>query len=230
MSNERRNEGQLLCGVLGLETLLDRMQNAGRSEFVDTSATASNLLGPFWQDDSPLLEPGADIIMDGSSNGRRVHMHGQVLDALTLKPVVGAELDVWHSNAEGIYAQQDPSQPRFNHRGRFLADGSGSYTFYCGRPAPYSIPDDGPAGKLIRLMDRHPMRPAHLHFIVKATGYETIITELFDSESKFVEDDCMYAVKKSLVVDFVPLKGNDVKPDYELKFNFYMLKITNRKL
>ena len=222
MSTAERNEGQLFCGVLGIETLLDRMQDAGATvNKASGNPTSSNLLGPFYRNDSPLLKNGSNIVLDNSHDGRRVHMYGRVLDAATQEPMPGVELDVWHSNAEGLYAQQDPSQPYLNLRGKFLTDEEGKYEIYCGIPAAYSIPDDGPAGKLLRLLDRHPMRPAHLHFIVRANAYETITTELFDRNSSYLRDDSMYAVKEDLIVDFVPVRGND-KAEYELKFDFHM--------
>ena len=196
MSDGRRNEGQLFCGVLGIETLLDRMQDAGATIGSSRSATSSNLLGPFYQTDSPLLDNGSSIVLDGSDKGRRVYMHGRVFDSNSMEPVHGAELDVWHSNSEGLYAQQDPSQPYLNLRGRFKSNSQGQYEFYCGIPAAYSIPDDGPAGKLLRKLDRHPMRPAHLHFIVRANKYDIVTTELFDRQSDYLRNDSMFGVSQ----------------------------------
>lgn len=67
---------------------------------------------------------------------------------------------------QGLYEQQDDEQIDHNLRGKFYTDSNGEYAFYCIRPTPYPVPSDGPAGKLLRLMDRHPFRPAHIHFIV----------------------------------------------------------------
>ena len=94
-------------------------------------------------------------------------MHGKVLDAETKKPVAGASVDVWQASTNGLYEQQDDNQIEHNLRGVFETDDNGEYGFYCLRPTPYPIPDDGPAGKLLKLMDRHPMRPAHIHLIVR---------------------------------------------------------------
>jgi catechol 1,2-dioxygenase len=88
------------------------------------------------------------------------------LDYRTRKPIEGAELDVWHTAPNGLYEQQDPDQPDMNLRGRFTTGKDGKYNFYCLRPTSYPIPYDGPAGKLLQLLDRHPMRPGHIHFIV----------------------------------------------------------------
>lgn len=93
-------------------------------------------------------------------------MHGRVLDFATQKPLAGATVEVWQASTNGLYEQQDPDQVEFNLRGKFRTDEEGRYYFYCLRPTPYPVPDDGPAGKLLQLMDRHPFRPAHIHIIV----------------------------------------------------------------
>lgn len=95
-----------------------------------------------------------------------VFMHGQVLDFASKKPLVGATVEVWQASTNGLYEQQDPDQAEFNLRGKFKTDAEGRYYFYCLRPTPYPIPYDGPAGELLRLLDRHPWRPAHIHIIV----------------------------------------------------------------
>lgn len=93
-------------------------------------------------------------------------MHGTVIDAKTKKPLKGATIDVWQASTNGLYEQQDPKQVDHNLRGKFITDENGEYAWYCLRPTPYPIPDDGPAGKLLKLLDRHPYRPAHIHLIV----------------------------------------------------------------
>jgi catechol 1,2-dioxygenase len=122
----------------------------------------------------------------------------------TGEPIEGAEVDVWHTAPNGLYEQQDPDQPDYNLRGRFMTDAQGRYSFYCLRPTSYPIPFDGPAGKLLQLMDRHPYRPAHIHLIVSAPGYRQLTTQIFDRSDKYVNDDSVFAVKVELVVDFLP--------------------------
>lgn len=165
-------------------------------------------------------------------------MHGIITDFKTGKPIEGAEIDVWHTAPNGLYSQQDPDQPEYNLRGRFTTGPDGKYDFYCLRPTAYPIPDDGPGGKLLELLDRHPMRPAHIHFIVSirawphwcstlteqqlnAPGYRPIVTQIFDRTDKYCQNDSVFAVKESLIVDFQPLKGND-KAQFELPYDFKM--------
>lgn len=171
MSNDRRNEGQLLCDVIGLESLVDEITFVRATDAAAAAAdrpTASAILGPFWRKDAPRYAMG-DSTVRGLEGGDRTLMHGTVVDYRTNAPVEAAELDVWHTAPNGLYEQQDADQVDFNLRGRFTTGKDGRYRFYCLRPTSYPIPDDGPAGKLLELMDRHPMRPAHIHFIVRCT-------------------------------------------------------------
>jgi len=220
MSTDVRNEGQLVCDILGLESLVDEITFKLAADAVD-QPTATAILGPFWRKDAPIRKMGESIIIKEMSDGDRTWMHGVVTDFRTGKPIEGAELDVWHTAPNGLYEQQDPDQPDFNLRGRFTTGPDGKYDFYCLRPTPYPIPYDGPAGKLLDYLDRHPMRPAHIHFILQAPSYKPIVTQIFDKKDKHCENDAVFAVKDSLTVDFVPLRGNP-KAEYELPYDFKM--------
>jgi len=165
-------------------------------------ATASAILGPFWRPNTPFLPNGASIIRK-DVGGETAYMYGVVRNAKG-QPIEGAELDVWHTAPNGLYEQQDPDQPEYNLRARFLTDSEGRYSFYCLRPTSYPIPYDGPAGKLLQMMDRHPYRPAHIHLIVKARGYRQLTTQVFDRRDKYVHNDSVFAVKDQLIVDFLP--------------------------
>jgi catechol 1,2-dioxygenase len=167
MSNERRNEGQLLADIFGLESLVDEITYKLASDAKD-EPTATAILGPFWRKDAPLKEMGESIVAGFDPEGDRTWMHGVVTDFRTGEPIEGAVLDVWHTAPNGLYEQQDPNQPEMNLRGRFTTGKDGAYNFVCLRPVPYPIPYDGPAGKLLQALDRHPYRPAHIHFIVRA--------------------------------------------------------------
>ena len=166
---------------------------------------------------------GDSIVLNEIPDGDHTYMFGKVTDYKTGKPVEGAELDVWHTAPNGLYEQQDPDQPDFNLRGRFTTGADGTYNFYCLRPTSYPIPYDGPAGKFLQLLDRHPYRPAHIHFIVTAPGYKPIVTQIFDRRDKYVENDSVFAVKSSLIVDFLPREG-DSKAQFELPYDFKLAK------
>ncbi|TID24307.1 aromatic compound dioxygenase [Venturia nashicola] len=222
MSTDVRNEGVLVCDVLGLESLVDEITYKLVADSTD-APTSSAILGPFWRANAPRLKMGDSVCKIHMSDGDRTWMHGVVKDYNTGKPIEGAELDVWHTAPNGMYEQQDPDQPEFNLRGRFTTGPDGKYDFYCLKPTPYPIPNDGPAGKLLSLMDRHPYRPAHIHFILSAPGYKPIVTQLFNREDKYLKNDSVFAVKEDLCCDFLPLKGND-QAEFELPRDFRMAR------
>jgi len=188
------------------ERLVDAIEHQVHADHAD-SLTASAILGPFWRPNTPFLPYGASIIKK-DVGGDTAIMYG-VVRSSDGKPILGAEVDVWHTAPNGLYEQQDPAQPEYNLRGRFLTDSEGRYKFRCLRPTSYPIPFDGPAGKLLQLMDRHPYRPAHIHLIVKAPGHRQLTTQIFDRRDKYIKDDSVFAVKDELVVDFVPRKKVD---------------------
>jgi len=235
MSDKKRNEGQLLQDILGLESLVDEITYTLANEATDQpTATAVRrcrhspiqnpvltlfqILGPFWRHGAPQRALG-DSIIDKDQGGDVTHMHGIVTDFTTGKPIPNVEIDVWHTAPNGLYEQQDPDQPDMNLRGRFYTDAQGRYDFYCLRPTAYPIPKDGPAGQLLDLLDRHPMRPAHIHFIISADGYKPVVTQIFDRTDEHIGNDSVFAVKDSLVVDFKPLEGNP-KAKFELPYDF----------
>ncbi|RVX72279.1 hypothetical protein B0A52_04483 [Exophiala mesophila] len=223
MSNEKRNEGQLVCDVVGLESLVDEITYKKASEAANL-ATQSAILGPFFRHDHPIREKGDSISFNTPSDGVPVYMYGQVLDSVTKKPLANATIDVWEASTNGLYEQQDKDQVDCNLRGKFVTDKNGEYAFYCLRPTPYPIPYDGPAGKLLQLLDRHPYRPAHIHLIVLIEGYKPITTQIFDKDSNYLDDDSVFAVKDSLIVEFVPRKG-DAQAKLELRYDIHMAPI-----
>ena len=170
MSTDRRNEGQLLCDVIGLESLVDEITFKAAADAKD-AVTQSAILGPFFRQDAPLRKMGDSISFDTPKDAEVAYMHGVVYDAVTKKPVEEAEIDIWQASTNGLYEQQDPKQQEHNLRGKFRTGKDGSYGFYCIRPTPYPVPDDGPAGELLKKLDRHPFRPAHIHLIVSVSLY-----------------------------------------------------------
>jgi catechol 1,2-dioxygenase len=192
MSDSKRNEGQLLCDVLGLESLVDEITYKLASTAAD-EPTATAILGPFYRHDAPKLDMGASIVSGIEGEGDRTWMHGTVTDYRTGEPIEGAVVDVWHTAPNGLYEQQDPDQPEMNLRGRFTTGKDGKYDFYCLRPVPYPIPFDGPAGKVLQALDRHPYRPAHIHFLVRYPAcnsqYQMHNTDGTD-HGAYVQADC----------------------------------------
>jgi len=193
ISSENRNEFMLASDVMGLSALVDLLnQPAG--------ATEGSELGPFYAEGSPLLPVGADLVK--GNEGERVLVRGRVLDTAG-KPIAGALLDFWQAAANGLYPEQDKRQDPHNLRFRMKTDGEGRYAFATIKPAPYTVPYDGPVGDLLRAGGREAWRPAHFHFIVSADGHVPVVTELFSEGDAYIERDAVFGVRESLVVRYV---------------------------
>lgn len=133
----------------------------------DVDPTSSSILGPFWSPHAPFRDNGGTIIQNPAPTGRVCLMHGTITNLLTGEPIPNAVFDIWQASSNGKYDFQDPeNQTPNNLRGKFRADANGKYWFYCYHPTAYSLPTDGPSYELLTLMDRHPMRPAHIHIMV----------------------------------------------------------------
>jgi hydroxyquinol 1,2-dioxygenase len=206
ITDERRQEFILWSDSLGLSMLVDALANAKPE-----GATESTVLGPFYVPGSPEREYGGSIMEQ--EGGVPAWIHGRVLD-VDGSPIAGAELDVWEGGDNELYAVQDPDAPEFHLRGRFSTREDGGYAFLTTRPTPYPIPHDGPVGHMLEATGRHPWRPAHVHMIVSAPGYETVTTHIFDSESAYLDSDAVFAVKPSLLRTFVNRSADDPeRPD-----------------
>jgi hydroxyquinol 1,2-dioxygenase len=201
ITDEHRQEFILWSDSLGLSMLVDAIEHT-----LPEGATESTVLGPFYVPGSPLREYGANIAVEAA--GVAALVHGRVLD-LSGEPISGAELDVWQNGDDRLYAVQRPEGPEDHLRGRFLTRDDGSYAFVAVRPVPYPIPYDGPVGKMLDATGRHPWRPAHIHMIVRADGYRSLTTHVFDRASEYLDSDAVFAVKPSLLREFVPRTGDD---------------------
>jgi catechol 1,2-dioxygenase len=165
-----------------------------------SGATETTVLGPFHVSGSPRYPNGANICLEGK--GEPLVVSGRVTDTEGY-PIAGALLDVWQANDEGFYdLQQMDIQPDFNLRGIFTTDADGYYWFRSIKPRFYPIPNDGPVGQLLEKLGRHPNRPAHIHFIVGADGYQPITTHIFAPDCPYLSSDAVFGVKESLVADF----------------------------
>jgi catechol 1,2-dioxygenase len=125
------------------------------------------------------------------------------------EPIAGAELDVWQNGDDRLYAVQRPEAPEDHLRGRFESRPDGSYAFLAVKPVPYPIPYDGPVGKMLAATGRHPWRPAHIHMIVRARGYQPLTTHIFDATSEYLDSDAVFAVKPSLLREFLERTAED---------------------
>jgi len=190
-----RQEFILLSDVMGISMLVDAINNRKPS-----GASESTVLGPFHLPDAPELPLGSDICLD--QKGEPMVIRGRIL-GIDGQPVAGAKIDVWQANDEGFYdVQQKGIQPDFNLRGVFRTNAAGEYWFKGVKPKFYPIPQDGPVGTLLNALGRHPYRPAHLHYIVSAKGFQTLTTHIFDPDDPYINSDAVFGVKASLMARF----------------------------
>ncbi|KHQ50978.1 dioxygenase family protein [Mameliella alba] len=213
ISSEARNEFILICDILGVEVLVDMLDNA-----VTDGESESTVLGPFYRENPPVLPKGASIVQKDFDNQKTVRVSGRIVDVAG-NPIEGVRIDVWEDAPNGLYEQQDPDQPDYNLRGRFLTEADGSYEFVGLRPEPYPIPYDGAAGELLNFMGHHPMRPGHIHFMISKEGYKPLISQIYDSQTEYLDNDAVFAVKESLIGDMTPApEGADT--DLVMQFDF----------
>jgi catechol 1,2-dioxygenase len=168
MSKPPRNEMLLLADILGLETLADSISSSLLTSS-SSLATASALLGPFYRPNAPFCAMGSSILLSPTPECQPALLHGRVLDYATSGPITNAVLDVWLTGPDGTYEGQDPAggiHAEGNLRGRFKTGEDGVYEIYAIKPTSYPIPVDGPAGRVLRMLDRGEWRPAHVHFLV----------------------------------------------------------------
>jgi hydroxyquinol 1,2-dioxygenase len=196
-SDERRQEWVLLSDLLGASALVEEI-NSRRPK----GATPNTVRGPFYRADAPHYPLGASISLDGI--GEPLLVSGRVQD-LDGQPIAGAVIETWQANAQGFYENQQPDmQPEFNLRGLFKTGQDGRFHYGTVRPSGYGVPDDGPVGLLFKQASYSLRRPAHLHFMISAPGFEPITTHIFDSSDPHLAGDAIFGVKPELVLDFEP--------------------------
>ena len=210
MCSEVRQEFILLSDTLGLSSLVDLINHSKGHDH----ATEPTILGPFHVQGSPLMKNGESIVRRVLAEGEPAVVTGRILD-VDRKPIVGAIIDVWQTDANGMYDVQDSSDLSGNLRGKFTSDSEGRYEFRTIRPVPYPIPNDGPVGKMLRSVNRHEWRAAHIHAIVEAPGFTSVTTHIFDKASKFLDSDTVFGVKESLIKEFVPQADGTLLLNYD---------------
>jgi hydroxyquinol 1,2-dioxygenase len=221
ISNEKREEFILASDVLGLSMLVVQMNHA-----FDAKATPATVLGPFHIEGSPEKDFGGD--MSDGLPGTPLYVTGSVR-GLDGAPVAGAILDVWQADEDGAYESQIPDIDEARLRAKYTTRPDGSYCLRTIAPKGYSIPMDGPVGELIRGTDISHFRPAHVHFLINAAGYEPLITHLFQEGAQYLDSDVVFGTKQELVVAFEPRDpgptpdgGESAEPWLEARYDFVL--------
>jgi hydroxyquinol 1,2-dioxygenase len=193
MCSESRQELILLSDILGVSMLVDAVDNVAGPGITDSTA-----LGPFYAGEQRELAQGDSILLR-EEEGEQLVMTGRV-SGPEGQPVANALIEVWQTAPNQLYDVQDKDQPEGHLRASFRTDAAGRYRFQTILPVSYPIPDDGPAGQLLAALGRHPFRPAHVHFMISAPGYRTLVTHLFFEGDQYLESDAVFGVKHSLIV------------------------------
>jgi hydroxyquinol 1,2-dioxygenase len=223
ITDDKRQEFILLSDVLGLSTLVTAQNHAKPEGF-----TEATVFGPFYVDGAPEYDNGANI--SNGAHGQPCFVSGQVRDGEG-RPIAGASLQVWQADEDGFYDVQQPSndQPEHRARGQLHTDSAGRFHFRSILAEPYPIPHDGPVGGLLEAMGRHPWRPAHLHFMIEAEGFETLITHVFRDGDRYLESDAVFGVRSTLIAPWVrhepgsaPDGTTSEVPFYTLDYDFVL--------
>ena len=195
MCSDVRQEFILLSDVLGVSMLVDAINHRQPA-----GATETTVLGPFHVAGAPQPAHGADI--SAGLPGEKLLVEGVVESAIG-GAVSGAVVEVWSADQDGYYDVQRPEIEGAALRATFHTDEGGRFHFWTVMPAAYPIPNDGPVGALLAATARHPYRPAHVHFMISAPGYERLVTHIFAEDSPYLDSDAVFGVKNSLIEPFV---------------------------
>ncbi|KAH0592405.1 hypothetical protein MHUMG1_09791 [Metarhizium humberi] len=209
ISSDVRQEFILLSDVLGLSLLVDSIDHPKPK-----GSTEGTVLGPFHTEEAEHASAGSLISHDPDGE--------PLLVLCTLKdtdgnPISGAEIDVWETDSKGFYDVQYAERGGPDGRAVLTSDDRGNFWFKAIVPVPYPIPHDGPVGKLLKVLNRHPYRPSHMHFMFKKGGYDPLITALYLKDDPYECTDAVFGVKDSLVVELKKVEDEEVAKKYDVK-------------
>jgi catechol 1,2-dioxygenase len=222
LTSDTHNETVLMAGSLGISSLVCLINNGNNGN----SETSQSLLGPFWRLNSPPVANGGTI-MRSNTPGDPLLVTARVVDQPG-RPIIRAEVDVWHASPVGLYENQDCSQADMNLRGKFTTDDDGRFWFRTVKMVGYPIPTNGVVGRLLRAQGRHPFRPAHLHALIVKPGYKVLISQVYDPKDPHISTDVQFGVTKALMGDYVrhdeahPSDPAVTTPWYSLDYTYVM--------
>jgi len=219
-----RQEFILLSDVLGISALVDSINNPPVH-----GSTENTVLGPFFTEDAHDVPHGESIASEGK--GEYMYVEGKILDTQG-NPIPNAKIETWETDDNGLYDTQYEGRGHPDCRGRLTSRDDGSFEYRAVVPVAYPIPGDGPVGDLLNSLGRHNFRPAHLHVMVIAPGFETLITALYVDGDKYLKTDAVFGVKKSLIVNLTEVasdeearsKGFKKGPFKYLKHDFVLVR------
>ncbi len=206
ISGPERHEFVLLSDVLGVSSLVDKVNSR-------PGGTSSSVLGPFHIEGAPEIAYGADL--KRHYEGPVLLVEGRVRQT-DGTPIAGATVNVWQTAPNGLYASQDPEQETYSFHGIQTTGADGRYGFTTVKPVSYTVPTDGPVGEILNATGRHPWRPSHLHFIVKADGFRPLVTEVFPDDDPYLDEDTVFGVRDDLVMTYSEHPADTFPDGFEL--------------
>jgi hydroxyquinol 1,2-dioxygenase len=215
ISDEKRNEFMGLSDSLGLTSLVEFMSHT------EDNRTPFNNLGPFYVEDAPLLPFNADLRRN--QPGEPVLLRGHVLDTQS-NPVSKARINVWQTRDDGLYDIQVPNFTGYHFRGWMETAEDGAFQVRTITPKGYTAPMEGPLGEMLIGTRRNEWRPAHWHFLIRAQGFQELVTELYPSDSPHIDDDVAFGPRKSLVVDVAAIKDPQESRRYGMPTPFNLVE------
>jgi hydroxyquinol 1,2-dioxygenase len=213
MCSDKRQEFILLSDTLGVSILVITINNPASG-----GTTDSTVLGPYYWEGAPEMPLGANLAV--GVKGEPTYYSGRVLSS-DGSPIAGAILDIWSGDGEGTYDMQMEGDVGMKARGRIRTDAEGRYSFRSIKPEYYPVPTDGPVGRMLNKMGRHPMRPGHIHMIVSAPGHHAVTTHLFAAGSQYIDSDAVFGVKESLITAFAKHPAGPAPDGTRIDVPFY---------
>ncbi len=218
-----RQEFILLSDTLGLSTLVIA-QNHKKPQ----GCTEATVFGPFHVQNAPILELGSNI--SEGVKGTPWFVNGKI-KGINGEPIPNAIIEVWQADDDGYYDVQKENLNTYQGRAVLKADHDGHYHFQTIVPEAYPIPHDGPVGKMLKALNRHPWRPAHLHFMITSPGYQRLVTHVFKENGEYLDSDAVFGVRSSLIAQWIrheegldPNGQLQNSPFYTLEFDFVLNK------
>ncbi|KAB2569926.1 putative catechol protein [Lasiodiplodia theobromae] len=198
-----RQEFILLSDIIGLSLLVDSIDHPKPPH-----STEGTVLGPFHTLDAHGEANGSVISHD--PDGEPCLVLCSVKDTAG-NPIEGVKIDVWETDSKGFYDVQYKDRKEPDGRAVLVSDKDGIFWFKAIVPVPYPIPHDGPVGKLLKVLKRHPYRPSHMHFMFAKEGFDNLITALYLRNDPYETSDAVFGVKETLLVDLHTVDAADAK-------------------
>ncbi|KAL4801793.1 Intradiol ring-cleavage dioxygenase [Aspergillus unguis] len=226
ISDDVRKEMILLSDTLGVSSLVDSINHPPMP-----GATEGTLIGPF-HTHAEDMEHGAMIHSDPDATKLLVIGSAKDTDG---NPLADVKIDVWEGDSKGFYDVQNPGSAP-DGRGVLRSDKNGEFYFQAIVPVSYPIPQDGPVNQMLKMLNRHPNRPGHVHFLLDKDGYEILTTAIYPRGDPYESSDPVFGVKESLIVDLSTVDDEATANKYGVKvgtkllqYNFVLLTDTQAR-